>query len=117
MVHQKQIDINVRDYRLRARPNLHLGAGQRHGFGPELRPEHHGQCTGNGHQDDQTLGSRIEILATDFDGNVTVCDPVLIDVLRSGGPPAGYTYTGLRGDEGIVRIDNGAQGSRSSKSR
>jgi hypothetical protein len=48
--------------------------------------------------------------ATDTEGNETICDPVVADLLREGGSPSTQTWTGLPDFESKVTIANAASG-------
>jgi len=61
---------------------------------------------------DQSQGARVELQATDLFGNLTICDPLLVDVPRDTGRPASETYKGLKAEESAVTIDNSSPGLR-----
>jgi hypothetical protein len=62
-----------------------------------------------GTQASKTDSFHFSFIATDVNGNQTVCDPVVADLLREGGSPAAQTWTGLPDFESRITITNAAE--------
>jgi hypothetical protein len=56
------------------------------------------------------LSSRVSLKVTDAAGNVTLCDPVLTDVIRDAGQPISSVVTGIAQSEHLLHIYNGDPG-------
>jgi hypothetical protein len=61
---------------------------------------------------DQGASSRLDLQVSDTVGNVTDCDPLLTEVIRSAGPPESHTYGGISPEEHLVSVFNGDPGLR-----
>jgi hypothetical protein len=59
---------------------------------------------------DPAMSSRVELQVSDLAGNLTVCDPILTEVVRATGKPVSQTHLGLRETEDTITIDNGNPG-------
>lgn len=59
---------------------------------------------------DQTQGSTVGLRVTDVAGNVTNCDPAILNVDRSTGKPASTVAHGIAKSEHLVHIYNGTPG-------
>lgn len=59
---------------------------------------------------DQTQGASVALQVTDAAGNVTLCDPAVLNVDRSTGKPASMTVHGIAHSEHLVHIYNGMPG-------
>jgi hypothetical protein len=59
---------------------------------------------------DQTQGSSVGLQITDVGGNVTTCDPAVLNVNRTTGKPGSMTAHGVARSEGKVHIYNGNPG-------
>jgi hypothetical protein len=62
-----------------------------------------------GTQLSKTDSFHFSFLATDVDGNQTICDPVVADLLREGGAPDEQTWSGLPDFESRITIANAAE--------
>jgi hypothetical protein len=60
------------------------------------------------HQIDRRDWFGLSFIATDVDGNQTICDPVIASLLREGGTPTAQTWTNLPAIESKVTIANSA---------
>lgn len=58
----------------------------------------------------QSLPARIEIIATDGAGNVAVCDPIHVILVRDNNLPENDSFTGVPRAEDKVTIRNGSPG-------
>lgn len=61
---------------------------------------------------DQNASSRLDLQVSDTVGNVTDCDPLFTEVIRSAGPPESHTYAGIAPEEHLVSVFNGDPGLR-----
>lgn len=59
---------------------------------------------------DQTMGASVGLQVTDVAGNVTTCDPAVLNVDRTTGKPASTTAHGIARSERFVHIYNGNPG-------
>jgi hypothetical protein len=59
---------------------------------------------------DLSKGSRLELRVTDMEGNVTLCDPVEVEVSRTTGQPVSQTFTEIPERERWVDVVNGTPG-------
>jgi hypothetical protein len=61
---------------------------------------------------DQMMSSRVELQVFDRAGNSTICDPILIEIVRGTGKPVSDVYGGLSQVEDTITIYNGNPGVR-----
>lgn len=55
-------------------------------------------------------GSQVELRVTDTAGNMTSCDPILTEEIRTTGKPVSHTYRGVPAAEHRVTVTNGDPG-------